>query len=64
MSNTDFQEMIAVKANFFCPKCKGELFRVLKGYYAKNPLLICSDCNLILTFKELKQAKKEAKKKN
>ena len=61
MSNADFQEMIAVKANFFCPKCKGELFRVLKGYYAKNPLLICSDCNLILTLKELKKPK-EAKK--
>lgn len=44
-----------MEANFVCPKCLGESFKVSKGYYAKDPLLFCGKCNLILTLKELKK---------
>ncbi len=48
-----FDKMI--EANFVCPECMNELFKISKGYYSKNPILICKECNLILTLKELKK---------
>lgn len=44
-----------IEANFVCPECMNELFKISKGYYSKNPILICKECNLILTLKELKK---------
>lgn len=44
-----------IEANFVCPECSGKLFKISKGYYSKNPILICNKCKLILTLKELKK---------